>query len=106
MADILYFTEGDTDRVVGAIFADNGTAVDLTAADAIEAHFRNRSTGVNIVVSGLSGDANGAVSTTIPGPLTVGKFTLEWQVTTGSQITTYPGNGSARPLIVVRQEAD
>ena len=106
MADRLYFVEGDTNRVVGAILYDDDVAVDLSAVDAIEAHLLNRSTGVNTEITGLTGDANGAVSTTIPGPFTAGTYTLEWQVTDGSAVTTYPGNGSERPLIVVRAEAD
>ena len=101
----IYATSGDANRVVTVTLKDDDVARDLTTADTIECHIRDRSAGTVTVLTGLSGDANGAVITTIAA-LTPGTFTLEYEVTEGSQITTYPANGSDRPLLTVRTEAD
>lgn len=106
MATRIYATSGDTNKLVNATLSDDGVAVDLSAVDAIECHVRNRSTGTLTTVTGLTGNASGQVSTTIPGPLNAGMFTIEWEVTDGTTITTYPGSESTRPLLIVRQEAD
>lgn len=106
MADRIRFVEGDINRVVGVVLSNDGVAVDLSAADAIECHQRDRSTGVTTIITGLSGNASGEVSTTFASALVEGVYTLEWQVTTGSSIVTYPGDGGARPLLIVRTEAD
>ena len=102
------FVEGDKARVVGVILKDDGSAVDLTAVDAIECHQLERSTGVNTTISGLSGDANGAVSTEFTAALVAGSYTLEWQTTadSGATVITYPGSGSDRIIMNVRTEAD
>ena len=102
----VYAVSGDTNRTIGVVLYDDGVAVDLSAVTAIECHLLNRSTGVLETVSGLTGSAAGEVATTVPGPLTAGSYSLEWQVTDGSTITTYPGGANNRPLLVVREEAD
>lgn len=106
--DRIEWTEGDKGRVLGVVLTDDGVAVDLTGVDAIECHQRDRSTGTLTTISGLTGDANGAVSTAFVGPLVAGTYTLEWQTTadSGATIVTYPGKASDRPLLIVRQEAD
>lgn len=106
MSSKVYAASGDTNRTIGVVLYDDGAVVDLSAVDAIECHVLERSTGVLITVSGLTGTNVGAVATTIPGPLVTGTYTLEWQVTDGSTVTTYPGDGSGRPLLIVREEAD
>ena len=106
MPSKVYATSGDTNRTIGVVLYDDDVVVDLSAVTAIECHVRNRLTGALITVSGLTGSSVGAVATTIPGPLITGSYTLEWQVTDGSVITTYPGDGGARPLFIVREEAD
>jgi hypothetical protein len=106
MATKIYATAGDTNRTVGVILKDDGTAVDLTTADDIRCHILNRFTGAVTTVTGLTGDVSGQVATTIPGPLAAGTSLLEWQVTTGSVVITYPGASSVRPQLIVREEAD
>ena len=106
MSSKVYATSGDTNRTVGVVLYDDDVVVDLSAVTAIECHLLERSTKVLITVSGLTGTAGGAVATTIPGPLVTGTYTLEWQVTDGSTVTTYPGDGANRPLFIVREEAD
>ena len=107
-ASSIYWTEGDKGRVLGVVLENDGVAVDLTAVDAIECHQRDRSAGTTTIITGLTGDANGAVSTLFVGPLVAGTYTLEWQTTadSGDTIITYPGNAAHRPLLSVRQEAD
>lgn len=106
MADKIRFVEGDTNRVVGVVLSNDGVVVDLSTADAIECHQRNRSTGVTTTITGLTGNASGEVSTTFASALVEGVYTLEWEVTTGATIVTYPGDGNTRPLLIVRTEAD
>jgi hypothetical protein len=102
----VYAVSGDTNRTIGVVLYDDGVAVDLTTVDAIECHLLERSSGVLETVSGLTGSAAGEVATTVPGPLVAGTYWLEWQVTAGSTITTYPGSGGTRPVLAVREEAD
>jgi formylmethanofuran dehydrogenase subunit C len=101
----IYAVSGDTNRTVGVVLYDDGVAVDLSAADAIECHMRDRATGTVTTITGLTGNASGEVATTIGGPLTAGTKTLEWEVTVGSVVTTYPGAVSLLPILVVRSEA-
>ncbi len=105
MTTRIFAVAGDTNRPITVTLSDDGTARDLTGVDAIECHVRDRSTGVATIITGLSGDAGGAVTATIA-TLTEGTFTVEFQVTDGALVTTYPGNGADRPLLVVRAEAD
>ena len=105
MADIVYAVTNDEQRAVGVVLKDDGSARDLTSADSIEAHLRDRSTGVVTDITGLSGSAAGEVVVTLPTVSVAGSYTLEVQVTEGSSVTTYPGSGSNRPLIVIRAEA-
>ena len=102
MAAKLYATSGDTNKLINATLQDDGVAVDLSGVDAIQCHIHNRSTGTLTTVAGLTGTAGGVVATTIPGPLNAGTFTVEWKVTDGTTITTYPGEASKRPLLFVR----
>jgi hypothetical protein len=101
----VYAVTNDVDRAVGVVLKDDGTARDLSTADSIEAHLRNRSTGTVTDITGLTGNASGQVTVTLPTITVAGTYTLELQVTEGSIVTTYPGSGSNRPLIVVRAEA-
>lgn len=103
MADI-YWVEGDVGNVAAYIFKDDGVARDLTTASAIECHMRNSDTGLVVTISGLSGSASGSVSTTF-GTLVAGVFTLEWEVTEGAAVKTYPGAGGSRPVVDVREQA-
>ena len=102
------WTEGDKGRVLGVVLADDGVAVNLTLVTALECHQRNISTGVTTIITGLLGDANGAVSTNFVGPLVAGNYTLEWETTAnaGATVITYPGNAADRHILIVRQEAD
>ena len=102
----IYWVSGDVNRALGVVLYDDGVVVDLTAVDAIECHQVDSTTEVATIITGLSGDANGAVVTVFTSALVAGRYTLEWQTTTGSSITTYPGQGSTRPVLIVRQEAD
>jgi hypothetical protein len=106
MGTKIYATSGDTNRTVGAVLSNDGVAVDLSAVDEIECHVRDRFSTALTTISGVTGNAFGQVSTTIPGPLVTGQYTLEWQVTAGSVITTYPGASNGRPQLIVRAEAD
>ena len=106
MATTIYWVSGDTNRALGVVLSDDGTVVDLTAVDAIECHQVSAADGTSTTIDGLSGDANGAVVTTFAGPLTTGRYTLEWQTTTGTTIITYPGAASGRPVLIVREEGD
>ena len=105
MASKIYGTAGDTNRSFSVVLKDDGTARNLTTADAIECHLKDRSAGTVTVITGLTGDASGVVTTTVA-TLTEGTFTVEYEVTEGSTITTSPGDGSTRPLLIVRAEAN
>ena len=105
MSTRIYATSGDTNRVITATLYDDNVVRDLTTATAIQCHLRERSAGTVTVITGLTGSAAGVVDTTIA-TLAEGTFTVEWEVTEGSQVTTYPGNAADRPLLIVRAEAD
>jgi hypothetical protein len=102
----VYCVSGDTNRTVGVILKDDGTARDLSAVDGIRCHLLDRATGAVTVITGLTGNVSGEVATTITGPLTTGIKTLEWEVTDGGNVTTYPARTNDRPLLIVREEAD
>lgn len=103
MADINWVS-GDVGNVAAYILKDDGVGRDLTTATAIECHMRNSDTGTVITIGSLTGTAGGSVSTTF-GTLTTGTFTLEWEVTEGVAVKTYPGDGDTRPVVDVRDQA-
>jgi len=103
MTTKIYATAGDTNRVISTVLKDDDVARDLTSVTGIECHLRERSTGSSVVITGLTGDVSGVVLTTIAS-LTVGTWSVEFEVTDGAQITTYPGDAASRPLLIVRSE--
>ena len=106
MAAKIYATAGDTNKQVDVTLADAGTPVDLTGVTAIECHVFNMASQTLTTVAGLTGTVAGVVETVIPGPLSPGTYSLEWEVTDGTTITTYPGDVNARPWLFVRSAAD
>ena len=100
----IYATSGDANRVITVTIKDDDVARDLTTAGGIECHVRDTSDGTVTSITGLTGSAGGVVETTIA-TLTAGRFTIEFEVTEGGQITTYPAQANSRPQMFVRTEA-
>lgn len=113
MATKIYMTEGDDQREITVDLNRNGAGYDLTASS-VECHMSpTKASGLPVnVVTAVVPDGD---QTTYPGrcattfaaaDLVVGVWSLEWEVTKGSKIITFPGKGESRPQLIVRQEAD
>ena len=111
MSDKIYMASADAARTVVFDLKIDGSGEDLSSA-AIECHMKNVQTGAVITTATVTADADqvtypGRVSTEFSATelATAGGYTLEWEVTIGVQITTYPGSESGRPQLIVRGEA-
>ena len=111
MVDKIYMVSADAVRSVVYDLKIDGVGEDLSSA-AVVCHMQHTSTGVVIATATVTPDADqatypGRVSTefTAVELATAGQYTLEWEVTIGAQITTYPGSGADRPNLIVREEA-
>lgn len=111
MADKIYMASSDAVRTVVYDLKIDGSGEDLSTA-AVECHMRNIQTGVVITTATVTADADqatyaGRVSTEFSATelATAGTYTLEWEVTIGVQVVTYPGNAADRPSLIVREEA-
>ena len=110
MAEKIYMASADAERTVTFDLLLDGVEQDLGSAT-IECHMRNTRTGVVTTVTDVTPDPD---QVTYPGrcvteftaaQLLAGTYTLEWESTISTNITTYPGDADERPLLVVRAEA-
>lgn len=109
MAEKIYMVSGDDERTVSFDLLLDGVGQDLGSAT-VECHMRDTFTGTVTTVTDVTADVDQA---TFPGrcvtefttaQLLVGTYTLEWESTIGTNITTFPGNAEDRPLLIVRNE--
>jgi len=110
MAVKIYMTSADAERTVAFDLLLDNVGQDLTSAT-VECHMRDTRTGAVTTVTDVTADAD---QVTYPGRcvtefsaanLVVGTYTLEWESTISGNITTFPGDGDERPLLIVRAEA-
>ena len=111
MADKIYMVTDDAVRTVVYNLKLDGSGEDLSSAS-IECHMRHVQTGVVFTTAAVTADADqgtypGRVSTVFSAVelATAGTYTLEWEVTIGVQVVTYPGIGTDRPQLIIRDEA-
>ena len=112
MADKIYMTSDDSVRTVAYDLKVDGSGEDLSSANSIECHMKNVQSAVVITSATVVADAD---QSTYPGRVsteftsielaTPGVYTLEWEVTIGVQVVTYPGRAADRPVLTVREEA-
>ena len=110
MAEKIYMASADDERTVTFDLLLDGVKQDLSSAT-VECHMRNTLTGAVTTVTDVTPDADQvtypgrAVTEFTAAQLVQGTYTLEWESTIGTNITTYPGAPGDRPLLVVRAEA-
>ena len=103
--------ENDYGRQVVYDLLLDGTGYELTVSSVIECHMTSTETGDVTVVTDCVEDPDqvtnpGRVTTTFAAAqLVAGRYTLEWEVTDGTAVTTFPGVGAQRPTMTVRPEA-
>ena len=108
--DNIYTTTGDAGLTVVYDLRLNGVGPDLSSATVV-CHMRNILSGAAITTATVTADADqvtfpGRVSTVFSASnlATSGAYTIEWQSTIGTQIITYPGDASDRPVMTIRKE--
>lgn len=110
MADKIYMTSGDDERTVAFDLMLDGAGQDLTSST-VECHMRNTRTGVVTTVTDVTAHVDQVsypgrcVTEFAAAQLVAGTYTLEWESTILTNITTFPGDADDRPLLVVRNEA-
>ena len=111
MSDKIYMTSADSIRTIVYDLKLDDVATDLSGAT-VECHMKDRQSAVVVTSATVTPDADqvsnpGRISTefTATELANVGTFTLEWEVTVGAQVVTYPGNAADRPVLTVRGEA-
>jgi len=103
--------ENDNGRQITYDLLLDGIGYELTPSSVVECHMTNTVTGDVTTVTDCTEDPDqetnpGRVVTTFAAAqLVAGRYTLEWEVTDGSTVTTFPGVAAQRPTMTVRSEA-